>query len=120
MVASAPQCLLYMPEEQESLMRTMALVFSGDLNVFYRLKALEELYTKPRHTGPQPFRLYANGISPPGALRRGRNWARRKHLVLLRALEAKGARRATTKTPLARFLCRICPEPQFRDIIGRL
>ena len=98
----------------------MERVFSGDLSVLYRLKALEKLYTSPVPEAPHPFRIFANAVSPPGALRRGRNWARRKHLVLLRALEARGPRRATTKTPLARFLCRICPEPQFRDIIGRL
>ena len=101
-------------------MQAIESVFSGDRSVLYRLKALEELYTTPVFGGPEPFRLYANGISPPGALLRGRNWARRKHFVLLRALEARGPRRATTKSPLARFLCRICPEPQFRDIIGRL
>ena len=106
-------------EEAEQFL-AMANVFSGDLSVLYRLKALEELYTYPVPGGPEPFRLHTNAVSPPGALRRGRNWARRKQLVLLRALEAKGPRRATTKTPLARFLCRICPEPQFRDIIGRL
>ena len=99
-------------------MQAIESVFSGDWSVLYRLKALEELYTKPVFGGPEPFRLYANGISPPGALRRNRNWARRKQLVLLKALEAKG--RATTTTALARFLCRLCPEPQFRDIIGRL
>ena len=111
--------LLYGQEEQEHLMRAMESVFSGDMSVLFRLKALENLYTTDiQEHGP--FRLHANAVSPPGALRRGRNWARRKHLVLLRALEARGPRRATTKTPLARFLCRICPEPQFRDIIGRL
>ncbi len=106
--------------EEAQQMLAMANVFSGDRSVLYRLKALEELYTTPVPGGPEPFRLYVNGISPPGALRRGRNWARRKQLVLLRALESRGPRRATTRTPLARFLCRICPEPQFRDIIGRL
>ena len=111
--------LLYGQEEQEHLMRAMESVFSGDMSVLFRLKALENLYTTDiQEHGP--FRLHANAVSPPGALRRGRNWARRKHLVLLRALEARGPRRATTRTPLARFLCRICPEPQFRDIIGRL
>ena len=127
LVTTAPECLLYMPERQIEQAQAIASVFSGDRSVLYQLKALEDLYTKPigdlvvpHLVDPPPFRLYANGISPPGALRRGRNWARRKHLVLLRALEAKGPRRATTKTPLARFLCRICPEPQFRDIIGRL
>ena len=111
--------LLYGQEEQEHLMRAMESVFSGDMSVLFRLKALENLYTTDiQEHGP--FRLHANAVSPPGALRRGRNWARRKHLVLLRALESRGPRRATTRTPLARFLCRICPEPQFRDIIGRL
>ena len=111
---------LYRPEEVEEQMQAMERVFSGDRSVLYRLKALEKLYTSPVPEAPHPFRIFANAVSPPGALRRGRNWARRKHLVLLRALEALGPRRATTKTPLARFLCRICPEPQFRDIIGRL
>ena len=127
LVTTAPECLLYMPERQIEQAQAIASVFSGDRSVLYQLKALEDLYTKPigdlvvpHLVDPPPFRLYANGISPPGALRRGRNWARRKHLVLLRALEARGPRRATTRTPLARFLCRICPEPQFRDIIGRL
>ena len=127
LVTTAPECLLYMPERQIEQAQAIASVFSGDRSVLYQLKALEDLYTKPigdlvvpHLVDPPPFRLYANGISPPGALRRGRNWARRKHLVLLRALEARGPRRATTKTPLSRFLCRICPEPQFRDIIGRL
>ena len=106
-------------EEAEQFL-AMSRVFSGDLSVLYRLKALEELYTYPVPGTPPSFRLHTNAVSPPGALRRGRNWARRKQLVLLRALEARGPRRATTKTPLARFLCRICPEPQFRDIIGRL
>ena len=119
-VTTPPEYLVYMPYEVAEKMQAMASVFSGDRNVLYRLQALEHLYTQPRHIGPQPFRLYANGISPPGALRRQRNWTRRKHVVLLRALKAKGPRRATTKTPLARFLCRICPEPQFRDIVGRL
>ena len=73
----------------------------------FRSKMLEQLYV-PAH--------YAQ--SPPGAIRRRRNWSRRKQLVLLKALEAR--RRATTTTALARFLCRLCPEPQFRDIIGRL
>ena len=73
----------------------------------FRAKMLAHLYVPAR---------YAR--SPPGAIRRRRNWARRKQLVLLKALEAKG--RATTTTALARFLCRLCPEPQFRDIIGRL
>ena len=41
-----------------------------------------------------------------------------KQLVLLRALEAKG--RATTNTPLAHFLCRICPTPLFREILAAL
>ena len=111
---------LYRPEEVEEQMQAMERVFSGDRSVLYRLKALEKLYTSPVPEAPHPFRIFANAVSPPGALRRGRNWARRKHLVLLRALEARGPRRATTKAPLARFLCRICPEPQFRDIIGRL
>ena len=111
---------LYRPEEVEEQMQAMERVFSGDRSVLYRLKALEKLYTSPVPEAPHPFRIFANAVSPPGALRRGRNWARRKHLVLLRALEALGPRRATTRTPLARFLCRICPEPQFRDIIGRL
>ena len=106
--------------EEAQQMQAMASVFSGDLSVLYRLKALEELYNHPVPGTPPSFRLHTNAVSPPGALRRGRNWARRKHLVLLRALAARGPRRATTKTPLARFLCRICPEPQFRDIIGRL
>ena len=106
--------------EEAQQMQAMASVFSGDLSVLYRLKALEELYNHPVPGTPPSFRLHTNAVSPPGALRRGRNWARRKQLVLLRALEAKGPRRATTRTPLARFLCRICPEPQFRDIIGRL
>ena len=119
-IAKGPDCLLYNPEGQEELMQAIETVFAGDWSVLFRLIALEELYAKPRPGVPQPFRLYANDLSPPGALRRGRNWARRKHLVLLRALEPRGPRRATTKTPLARFLCRICPEPQFRDIIGRL
>ncbi len=119
-VTTAPECLLYMPEEQVEQMQAMVSVFSGDWSVLYRLKALEKLYTNSMPGGPQPFHLHANAVSPPGALRRNRIWARRKHLVLLRALEARGPRRATTKTPLARFLCRICPEPQFRDIIGRL
>ena len=103
-------------------MQTMASVFSGDLSLLFRLKALDHLYTQDIQVpgGSHSFRLYANAVSPPGALRRGRNWNRRKQLVLLRALEANGPRRATTRTPLARFLCRICPEPQFRDIIGRL
>jgi hypothetical protein len=56
--------------------------------------------------------------SPPGAIRRQRNWIRRKHYLLMRALKSRG--RATTSEKLARFLCRLCPEPQFRDIIGRL
>ena len=73
----------------------------------FRAKMLEYLYVPAR---------YAR--SPPGTIRRQRNWARRKQLVLLKALEAR--RRATTTTALARFLCRLCPEPQFRDIIGRL
>ena len=73
----------------------------------FRSKMLEQLYV-PAH--------YAQ--SPPGAIRRRRNWSRRKQLVLLKALEAR--RRATTTTALARFLCRLCPGPQFRDIIGRL
>ncbi len=73
----------------------------------FRSKMLEHLYVPAD---------YAQ--SPPGAIRRRRNWARRKQLVLLKALEAR--RRATTTTALARFLCRLCPEPQFRDIIGRL
>ena len=129
LVTTAAEPLLYLPQEQVAWMQEMVSVFSGDWSVLYRLKALEKLYIRPRQiTGAlverfgfwQPFRLYANAISPPGALRRGRNWARRKHLVLLRALESRGPRRATTRTPLARFLCRICPEPQFRDIIGRL
>ena len=129
MVTTASEPLLYLPQEQVAQMQAMESVFSGDRSMLYRLKALEKLYIRPRQiTGAlverfgfwQPFRLYANAISPPGALRRGRNWARRKHLVLLRALESRGPRRATTRTPLARFLCRICPEPQFRDIIGRL
>ena len=111
---------LYAPEEVEEQMQAMERVFSGDRSVLYRLKALEKLYTTPVPGGPHPFRLHANAVSPPGALRRQRNWARRKQLVLLRALEALGPRRATTRTPLARFLCRICPEPQFRDIIERL
>ena len=111
---------LYRPEEVEEQMQAMERVFSGDRTVLYRLKALERLYTYIEPGGTGPFRLYTNDLSPPGALRRGRNWARRKQLVLLRALEARGPRRATTRTPLARFLCRICPEPQFRDIIGRL
>ena len=106
-------------EEAEQFL-AMANVFSGDLSVLYRLKALEELCAYPVPGTPPSFRLHTNAVSPPGALRRGRNWARRKQLVLLRALEALGPRRATTRTPLARFLCRICPEPQFRDIIGRL
>ena len=100
-------------------MQAMASVFSGDWSVLFRQLALEQLFTQDIQGG-RPFRLYANAVSPPGALRRNRIWARRKHLVLLRALEALGPRRATTRTPLARFLCRICPEPQFRDIIGRL
>ena len=106
--------------EEAQQMLAMERVFSGDLSVLYRLKALEELYTYPVPGTPPSFRLHTNAVSPPGALRRGRNWARRKQLVLLRALESRGPRRATTRTPLARFLCRICPEPQFRDIIGRL
>ena len=73
----------------------------------FRAKMLAHLYVPAR---------YAR--SPPGAIRRRRNWSRRKQLVLLKALEAR--RRATTTTALARFLCRLCPEPQFRDIIGRL
>ena len=117
---AGPPCLIREPGEVAEQMQAMARVFSGDLSVLYRLKALEELYTRPVPGGPPSFRLYANAASPPGALRRNRNWKRRKQLVLLRALEAKGPRRATTKTPLARFLCRICPEPQFRDIVGRL
>ena len=120
MVFSHPNTVLYPPEEQEEQLQAMERVFSGDRTVLYRLKALERLYTYIEPGGTGPFRLYTNDLSPPGALRRGRNWARRKHLVLLRALEALGPRRATTKTPLARFLCRICPEPQFRDIVGRL
>ena len=129
LVTTAAEPLLYLPQEQVAWMQEMVSVFSGDWSVLYRLKALEKLYIRPRQiTGAlverfgfwQPFRLYANAVSPPRALRRGRNWRRRKQLVLLRALEARGPRRATTKTPLARFLCRICPEPQFRDIIGRL
>ena len=73
----------------------------------FRAKMLAHLYVPARYA-----------CSPPGAIRRRRNWARRKQLVLLKALEAR--RRATTTTALARFLCRLCPEPQFRDIIGRL
>ena len=118
-ITAVPVCLLYNPEKQEDLMQAMASVFSGDWSVLFRQLALEQLFTQDIQGG-RPFRLYANAVSPPGALRRNRIWARRKHLVLLRALEAKGPRRATTRTPLARFLCRICPEPQFRDIIGRL
>ena len=106
----------------------MEAVFSGDLDVLYRLRKMEQLYTTlvqtcfmtPGSIPYIPFRDATNGYWPPGVLRRGRNWLRRKQLVLLRALEARGPRRATTRTPLARFLCRICPEPQFRDIIGRL
>ena len=120
MVFSHPNTVLYTPEEQEEQLQAMERVFSGDRTVLYRLKALERLYTYTVPGGPPSFHLYTNDLSPPGALRRGRNWARRKQLVLLRALEALGPRRATTKTPLARFLCRICPEPQFRDIVGRL
>ena len=41
-----------------------------------------------------------------------------KQLVLLRALEAEG--RATTHTPLANFLCRVCPELLFRDVVAGL
>ena len=118
-ITAVPVCLLYNPEKQEDLMQAMASVFSGDWSVLFRQLALEQLFTQDIQGG-HPFRLYANAVSPPGALRRNRIWARRKHLVLLRALEARGPRRATTRTPLARFLCRICPEPQFRDIIGRL
>ena len=73
----------------------------------FRAKMLAHLYVPARYA-----------CSPPGAIRRRRNWARRKQLVLLKALEAR--RRATTTTALARFLCRLYPEPQFRDIIGRL
>ena len=73
----------------------------------FRAKMLAHLYVPARYA-----------CSPPGAIRRRRNWARRKQLVLLKALEAR--RRATTTTALARFLCRLCPEPQFRDIVGRL
>ena len=73
----------------------------------FRAKMLAHLYVPARYA-----------CSPPGAIRRRRNWSRRKQLVLLKALEAR--RRATTTTALARFLCRLCPEPQFRDIIGRL
>ena len=119
-ITAVPVCLLYNPEKQEDLLQAMAIVFDGDGSVLFRLKALEHLYTEEISDVPHSFNLYANAVSPPGALRRNRIWARRKHLVLLRALEARGPRRATTKTPLARFLCRICPEPQFRDIIGRL
>jgi len=72
----------------------------------FRAKMLAHLYVPARYA-----------CSPPGAIRRRRNWARRKQLVLLKALEAKG--RSTTTTALARFLCRLCPEPQFRDIVGR-
>ena len=46
------------------------------------------------------------------------HWGRRKQLVLLRALEAEG--RATTNTPLAHFLCRVCPELLFRDVVAGL
>ena len=121
-ITAVPVCLLYNPEKAENLIQAMADLFAGDRSVLLRLKALEHLYTQDIQVpgGSHSFRLYANAVSPPGALRRGRNWARRKHFVLLRALEAKGPRRATTRTPLARFLCRICPEPQFRDIVGRL
>ena len=121
-ITAVPVCLLYNPEKAENLIQAMADLFAGDRSVLLRLKALEHLYTQDIQVpgGSHSFRLYANAVSPPGALRRGRNWARRKHFVLLRALEAKGPRRATTRTPLARFLCRIYPEPQFRDIIGRL
>ena len=110
--------------EREQEFREMEAVFSGDLDVLYRLRKMEQLYTTPVQTcfmpGSIPFRDATNGYWPPGVLRRGRNWNRRKQLVLLRALESRGPRRATTRTPLARFLCRICPEPQFRDIVGRL
>ena len=42
----------------------------------------------------------------------------RMQLVLLRALEAEG--RATMHTPLANFLCRVCPELLFRDVVAGL
>ena len=41
-----------------------------------------------------------------------------KQLVLLRALEAEG--RAMMHTPLANFLCRVCPELLFRDVVAGL
>ena len=104
LVTTAAEPLLYLPQEQVAWMQEMVSVFSGDWSVLYRLKALEKLYIRPRQiTGAlverfgfwQPFRLYANAVSPPRALRRGRNWRRRKQLVLLRALEhaARAARR---------------------------
>ncbi len=95
---------------EEQILTYVQRYFETDEDGFWRcpwLPLLAHLYVPAR---------YAQ--SPPGAVRRRRNWARRKQLVLLKALEAR--RRATTTTALARFLCRLCPEPQFRDIIGRL
>ena len=62
---------LYRPEEVEEQMQAMERVFSGDRSVLYRLKALEKLYTSPVPEAPHPFRIFANAVSPPGALRRG-------------------------------------------------
>lgn len=116
----SPATLFKDPDEQEQQLRDLENVFSGDSVVLYRLRALEKLYTWPVQTSLMPdlipFHNAAHAYSPPGALRRGRNWARHKQVVLLRALEARG--RATPKTPLVRFLCDgFCPAPQFRDII---
>ena len=82
-------------EEAEQFL-AMANVFSGDLSLLFRLKALDHLYTQDIQVpgGSHSFRLYANAVSPPGALRRGRNWNRRKQLVLLRALERCSVSRA--------------------------
>ena len=101
-----PGSLIQKPIFQELTERLANGTMPQALTAF-RAKMLAHLYVPARYA-----------CSPPGAIRRRRNWARRKQLVLLKALEAR--RRATTTTALARFLCRLCPEPQFRDIIGRL
>ena len=79
--------------------------------MLYRLKALEHLYTRPRSTSPGQ-RFSRTPVSPARALPEAStssSFARSKR-------QARAARRDADT--LARFLCRICPEPQFRDIIA--
>ena len=83
--------------------REMEAVFFWLSGHVVSVEKMEQLYTTPVQTcfmpGSIPFRDATNDYwRPRRVARRRRNWNRRKP-VLLRALEGRGPRRATTRTP---------------------